>query len=295
VARPPPKCFALKPSLQPGAMKSWEGAASQTLLPGRGLGKPGFPSSQPRLGAAGAPPRQGEWGNPVSPVPNRWWERLAPPGRGMGKPGFPSSQPRLGAAGPPGQGEWGNPVSPVPNRGWERLAPPGRGNGETRFPQFPTAVGSGWRPHRQGEWGNPVSPVPNRGWERLAPPQAGGRGKPGFPSSQPRLGAAGPPGQGEWGNPVSPVPNRGWERLAPPGRGNGETRFPHVPTAVGSGWRPPQAGGMGKPGFPSSQPRLGAAGAPTGRGPVRQAHRRWGNPVAPYVHIRSCRNTNQRV
>ena len=43
---------------------------SQTLPPGRGLGKPGFPISQPVVGAAGAPP-----------------------GRGLGKPGFPVCSP----------------------------------------------------------------------------------------------------------------------------------------------------------------------------------------------------------
>ncbi len=47
----------------------------------------------------------------------------------------------------------------------------------------------------------------------------------------------------------------------------------------------PSGRGMGKPGFPVSQPLLGAAGAPTGRGTVRQAHHRWGNPVSPYVHL----------
>ena len=52
------------------------------LLPsGRGLGNPGFPVSQPVLGAAGAPS-----------------------GRGLGKPGFPMSQPLVGAAGPPPAG-----------------------------------------------------------------------------------------------------------------------------------------------------------------------------------------------
>jgi len=53
--------------------------------------------------------------------------------------------------------------------------------------------------------------------------------------------------------------------------GDGETRFPHFPTAVGSGWRL------------------------IGRGAVRQAHRRWGNPVSPYVHLsRPCGCAAQR-
>jgi len=45
-------------------------------------------------------------------------------------------------------------------------------------------------------------------------------GKPGFPSSQPLVGAAG-------------TPHR---------QGDGETGFPQFPTAGGSGWHPPQAG-----------------------------------------------------
>ncbi len=129
-----------------------------------------------------------------------------------------------------------------------------------------------------------------------------------------------PPGRGvvrqahhRWGNPVSPHPNRRRGRLAPPQAGGrfdrltagGETRFPHMFTSVIHAAAPHNAGmkiiilgrakpsqtlpagrGMGKPGFPMSQPLVGAAGAPTGRGAVRQAHRRWGNPVSPYVHLR---------
>ncbi len=153
------------------------------------MGKPGFPIPQSLLGAAGAPTGRGavrqahrRWGNPVSP-----YVHLRPHARG--------AQLR--------EGEWGNPVSPTPNRCWERLAPPsagvrfdrltaggetrfprmftsgpmrgahnsGRGNGETRFPQPPTAVGSGWRPHRQG-CGSTGSPQvrygagPRGGWCR---------------------------------------------------------------------------------------------------------------------------------
>ena len=94
---------------------------SQTLPAGRGKGKPGFPMSQPHswegdalpnpprregdgetrfphvptafLGGLRPPkpsPQGGGWGNPVSPCPNRWWERLAPPQAGA----------------------WGHPVSP---------------------------------------------------------------------------------------------------------------------------------------------------------------------------------------
>jgi len=44
----------------------------------------------------------------------------------------------------------------------------------------------------------------------------------------------------------------------------------------GEGCRP-TGRGMGKPGFPISQPLLGAAGAPQAGG--------WENPVSPYVHL----------
>ncbi len=68
--------------------------------------------------------------------------------------------------------------------------------------------------------------------------------------------------------------------------GCGETRLPQlVPGRAAPFQLVPRGRGVGKPGFPISQPLLGAAGAPTGRGAVRQAHRRWGNPVSPYVHL----------
>ncbi len=138
----------------------------------------------------------------------------------MGKPGFPMPQPRLGAAGAPPAGVR-----------FDRLT----AGGETRFPHLSTAGASGWRPSRQG-CGSTGSPQV---------------GKPGFPISQPLVRAAGDPtGRGavrqahrRWGNPVSPSLNRWWERLATQ-----------------------PAGGMGKPGFPMSQPRLGAAGDPASRG-----------------------------
>jgi len=184
------------------------------------VGKPGFPMSQPLLGASGNP-QAGRWGNPVSPCPNRCWERLAPPrredgetrfphfptavgdvwhppGRGTGKPGFPVSQPLVGAASTPprqGCGSTGSPqvgkpgfLVSQPLVGAAGAPPPGRG-----------AVRQA---HRR--WGNPVSPCPNRWWERLAPPQARGLGKPGFPVSQPLVGASGTPQAEGWGNPVSP-------------------------------------------------------------------------------------------
>jgi len=145
-------------------------------------------------------------------------------------------------------GVWGNPVSPCPNRCWERLAPPQAGvrfgrltaGGETRFPRMFTS----------GPMRGAHNAAMTMGylWE--------GRPLPGPPPLGEGTGRL-PAGRGavrqahrRWGNPVSPCPNRCWERLAPRRQGDGETRFPHVPTAVGSGWR-----------------------LPTGRGAVRQAHR----------------------
>jgi len=48
-------------------------------------------AAQRRCAATPKPSSQGGgWGNPVSPCPNRGWERLAPPqAGGVGKPGFP--------------------------------------------------------------------------------------------------------------------------------------------------------------------------------------------------------------
>ena len=116
------------------------------------------------------------------------------------------------------------PVSPYPPRR--------EGDGETRFPHPPTAVGAPGAP-QAGAWGTPGSPYPPRR-------------------------------KGDGGNPVSQSPNRGWERLAPHRQGHGE---PRVPRTL------PAGRGVGKPGFPMSQPRLGAPGAPTGRG--------MGNPGFP--------------
>ncbi len=111
----------------------------------------------------------------------------------------------------------------------------------------------------------------------------------------------------------------------PPRReGEGETRFPHVPTAFLGGRRPPkpspQGGGwgnpvspcpnrilgratpsqtlpagrgMGKPGFPMSQPLVGAAGAPTGRGlgtprfPVCSPQEAWGERILSHLRKHS--------
>ncbi len=60
----------------------------------------------------------------------------------------------------------------------------------------------------------------------------------------------------------------------------GKPAFPMSQPLLGAAGTP-TGRDMGKPGCPISRLLLGAAGAPTGRGAVRQAHRRWGNPVAP--------------
>ncbi len=115
-----------------------------------------------------------------------------------------------------------------------------------------------------------------------------GVGETRFPHVPTAVGSGWHPLQaGGWGNRVSPVPNRWWERLAPPHRqGDGETGFPQFPTAGGSGWHPPQAGGWGNRVSPVPNRWWERLAPPTGRGAVRQAHRRWGNRVSPYVHIR---------
>jgi len=126
---------------------------SQTLPSGRGLGKPGFPMSQPLLGAAGAPTGRGavrqahrRWGNPVS-----LYVHLSHP-RGCAAQRHDENRFFLGGLCPPKPsrqgGGWGNPVSPCPNRCWERLAPPQAGvrfdrlttGGETRFPRMFTSA-----------------------------------------------------------------------------------------------------------------------------------------------------------
>ncbi len=172
---------------------SWEGAEARRRRastpkpsppPGRGMGKPGFPMSQPRLGAAGVPTGGGavrqahrRWRNPVSP-----YVHIRPHARGAQRQhatvgGLTPSLtlPRWGRepGSSPQGGGWRNPVSPCPNRPWGRLAPLQAGvrfdrltaGGEPRFPHSPTAVGSGWRPYRQGR-GSTSSPQV---------------GKPGFP------------------------------------------------------------------------------------------------------------------
>ncbi len=223
---------------------------------GRGLGKPGFPMSQPLVGAAGAPHRQRD-GEPRFP-------RMVTSGRGLGKLGFPS-----------------------PNRWWERLAPPtGRGAvrqahrrwgtpgspyghlregvGETRFPHVPTAGGSGWRPHGQGDgetrFPHPLTAVGDA-WhpgeqERREPPVPHVRVRPHARGAQRQnknicswegYALPNPPAREGDGEPR--FPHFPWERLAPPQAGvrfdrltaGGEPRFPRMVTS---------GRGLGKPGFP---------------------------------------------
>ena len=111
--------------------------------------------------------------------------------------------------------------------------------------------------------GNRVAPGPCLWGRRAAPPPVGG-GASGLPQApaceggKPFSRPCGCAAQHQNENICS------WEGGAlpnPPLReGVGETWFPHVPTAVGSGWHPPQAGV-------------------------------WGNPVSPYVHLRGYHET----
>ena len=160
-------------------------------------------------------------------------------------------------------------------------------------------------------------------------PLGRGLGKAGFPILQPLLGAASTPhrqGDGEtwfphmftsgpmrmahnaamnmgylWeGRPLpGPPPLGEGTGLLPSGRGCGETRFPHTPTAVGGAWRPSRQG-RGEPRVPYfhlSHPCGCAAqrhdehgfflGGRRGAAPPRlyaQTLRQgggWGNPVSP--------------
>ncbi|GEM_PF-4730976 len=71
-----------------------------------------------------------------------------------------------------GRGEFTGECSPP------KPSPQG-GIGETRVPLFPTAVGSGWRPHRQGVGETRVPYVPRT----ASTPTGRGLGKPEFPIS----------------------------------------------------------------------------------------------------------------
>jgi len=126
--------------------------------------------------------------------------------------------------------------------------PPPLGEGTGRLP---AGRGSVRQAHRR--WGNLVSPY----FHLRHPCGCAAQRRDDHGAS---LGGPPPP----W-----PSPAGGGNRAPPRREGFGSTGSPQV----------------GKPGFPMSQPLLRAPGAPAGRGSVRQAHRRWGNPVSPYVHL----------
>ncbi len=107
------------------------GEAPGSLPPGGGMGKPGFPISQPLVGAAGAP------------LAGVRFDRLT----AGGKPGFPISQPLVGAAG----------------------APHREGDGETWFPHIFTSDGHAHGAQRRDDHGvslgerRPPKPSPRGG------------------------------------------------------------------------------------------------------------------------------------
>ncbi len=174
----------------------------------------------------------------------------APPGRGLGKPGFPVCSPQAPCAGTQHRDEHGvslggpPPPWPSPAGGGNRAPPPRQGVGEPRVPHVPTAVGGACAP-------------PGRGL-----------GKPGFSVCSHQAPCAGAQHRAEHGvslggpPPPWPSPAGGGNRAPPLREGVGETRFPHVPTAVGGAWRPSRQGGgstsspqAGKPGFPVCSPQ----------------------------------------
>jgi len=135
--QPAPGCrgqpaFTRRRGQNASATRTLRAQHSQTLPSGRGLGKPGFPMSQPLLGAAGAPQAGARF------------DKLTTGGETRFPRMFTSV---IHAAAP---------HSDTMNIGfsWEGYAlpnPPLReGVGETRFPHVPTAGGSGWRPTGRG-------------------------------------------------------------------------------------------------------------------------------------------------
>ncbi len=124
---------------------------------------------------------------------------------------------------------------------------PGQGHGETRVPHPPTAVGGAWCPTGR-DMGKPGFPVCSP-QSFITLPSGRGLGKPGFPISQPPLGAAGAPQAGVRFDRLTAGGETRFPRMftsvvhySPLREGVGETRFPHVPTAVGSGWLPHRQG-----------------------------------------------------
>ncbi len=165
-----------------------------------------------------------------------------PSGRGVGKPGFPTLQPPLGAPGIPVSGSGGNP----------------------RFPMFALdghAHGAQRRDDHGASLGGPPPPWPS---------PAGVQGR------TERMSADGRYGVGMRCLVLTPSPSpasleRGDQSYA---RGRSNAVYatlarmfcpPLNPLGEGTG-RLPAGRGLGKPGFPMSQPLLGAAGAPTGLG-----------------------------
>ncbi len=86
-------------------------------------------------------------------------------------------------------------------------------------------------------------------------------------------GSPGAPQGGAWGNPVSPPFTSAVHAAAP--HNTGMNMF--VPGRAAPSQTLPSRRGLGKPGFPISQPLVGAAGAPTGRA--------MGKPGFPYFHL----------
>jgi len=162
---------------------------SQTLPPGGGMGKPGFPI--PLLeGQALSRAGRGETRFPHPPVLAACFQvshgilapkqvvpgraspsQTLPPGEGLGKPGFPRPL-RKGCAlpNPPAGGGMGEPGSPMFTLGGVRPGNLRAGDagadrrGGVAPPLRRPASRQGLRPptpsHRLGGWGNPVSPSP---------------------------------------------------------------------------------------------------------------------------------------
>ncbi len=173
---------------------------SQTLPPGGGMGKPGFPI--PLLeGQALSRAGRGETRFPHPPVLAACFQvshgilapkqvvpgraspsQTLPPGEGLGKPGFPRPL-RKGCAlpNPPAGGGMGEPGSPMFTLGGVRPGNLRAGDAGA------DGVGAGLpRPY--------AGPPPGRGCAPQTFPPAGGMGKPGFPipsQTLPRAGAGG--------------------------------------------------------------------------------------------------------
>ncbi len=165
---------------------------------GRGMGKPGFPFSQPRVGAAGAPSGRGV-GKPGFPMPQpRFGAAGAPSGRGVGKPGFPAFSPpmRLRRTTPKYYCFWEGEALPNPPRwrviSWEGFALPTPPAGGLFSPQTPIrgAHNAAMTMGRLRE-GRPLPGPPPLGEGTGRLPAGRGSGKPGFPVFSPQAPCAG--------------------------------------------------------------------------------------------------------